>query len=44
MSETTLTFIREISADRLTDKMVKEYEERGFILKYKDDSVEVWAE
>lgn len=46
MNETPvkLTFIREVAADKLTDKMVKDYEDRGFILKYTDDSVEVWAE
>ncbi len=37
------TFIREVPVDKLTDKMIKDYEDRGFELVYKDDSVEVWA-
>jgi hypothetical protein len=44
MSNPTPTFIREIPADKLTDKMIRDYEDREFVLKYLDDSVEVWAE
>lgn len=39
----TDTFIREIPIDKLTDKIVTDYETRGFKLVYKEDSVEVWA-
>lgn len=37
------TFIREIPFERMTDKIAQDYEQRGFKLKYTDDSVEVWA-
>lgn len=39
----TLTFIREIPSDKITDQMVKDYENRGFVLKWLDDSLEIWA-
>ena len=36
------TFIREISADRLTDAIIKDYEMKGYRIDYKADSVEIW--
>ena len=43
MTDTGETFIREISLDKITDKLVKEYEDKGFILRWKDDSLEIWC-
>jgi len=37
------TFIREISLERLTDAMLKDYEDRGFEIVWKEESVEIWA-
>ena len=39
----TDTFIREVPADKITDKMIQDYEARGFKIVYKDDSVEIWT-
>ncbi len=43
MTDTGETFIREISLEKITDKLIKDYEDKGFILKWKEDSVEVWC-
>lgn len=39
----TDTFIREIPIEKITDKVVEDYERRGLKLVYKEESVEVWA-
>ena len=39
-----MIFIREIPAEKITDEQIKYYEERGFKLVWKEDSVEIWAE
>lgn len=38
------TFIREIPIDKMTDEILKYYEEKGFTVEYTDDSVVIWAE
>ncbi len=43
MTTEGLTFIREIPADRITDAVLADYEKRGFILVWKEDSVEIWC-
>jgi hypothetical protein len=39
-----MTFIREIGIDRITDKLIEDYESRGFKVIFKEDSVEIWAQ
>lgn len=39
-SEETV-FLREIPVDRITDAIVKEYEDKGCVIVYKDDSIEI---
>lgn len=39
-----MRFIREIPANGLTDGLIKELEQFGYTLVYKEDSLEVWAD
>ena len=39
-----MKFVREIPADRLDDKIVLELTNFGFVLVWKEDSLEVWAD
>ena len=38
-----MQFLREIPAENLTDEKLAALEKVGYVLKWKDDSVEVWA-
>jgi hypothetical protein len=39
-----MKFIREASLDSLTPEILLELVEKGFILKYKGDTIEIWAD
>ena len=39
-----MSFIREIPADKISDKVILGLEQFGFTLVWKEDSVEVWAD
>lgn len=39
-----MKFVREISLDFITDKVVNDLSNYGFILIWKRDSLEVWAD
>lgn len=37
-------FIREIPIGKLTDNIYNDYETRGYIIIWKDESIEIWVE
>jgi hypothetical protein len=39
-----MKFVREISLDFITDKVVNDLTNFGFVLVWKDSSLEVWAD
>lgn len=36
-------FIREIPESKITDEVIKQYEEKGCVVVYKTDSIEIWG-
>lgn len=39
-----MVFLREIPIEKLTDQVMATYEHGQFVLKWKEDSVEVWVD
>jgi hypothetical protein len=42
--ENNMTFIREIPIDKVTDKVYIELSNFGFVLVWREESIEVWAD